>query len=57
METIASPSYDHIIELSSTHDNHDVFEDSIHALNRRMIETLVDQGIDIPYPTQTLNFK
>ena len=57
LEKIAAYSYDHIIELSSTHDNHDAFEDSIHALNRRMIETLVDQGIDIPYPTQTLNFK
>ena len=57
LEKIAAYSYDHIIELSSIHDNHDAFEDSIHALNRRMIETLVDQGIDIPYPTQTLNFK
>ena len=57
LEKIAAYSYDHIIELSSTHDNHDAFENSIHALNRRMIETLVDQGIDIPYPTQTLNFK
>ena len=57
MEKIAAYSYDHIIELSSTHDSHDAFEDSIHALNRRMIEILVDDGIDIPYPTQTLNFK
>lgn len=57
LETIASYSYDHVIELSSIHEDHNAFEDSIHSLNRRLIEALVQQGIDIPYPTQTLNFK
>ena len=51
MERISSCSYDHVLEFSSSHGNHEAFEDSIHALNRRIIETLADQGIDIPFLT------
>ena len=54
MERIAAFSYDHVLEFSSSHGNHDAFEDSVHALNRRIIETLAAEGIEIPFPTQTL---
>ncbi|EAU73925.1 mechanosensitive ion channel family protein [Synechococcus sp. RS9916] len=57
LERIAPYSYDYVIELGSTHDDHNAFEDSMHSLNRRLIQALCEQGIDIPYPTQTLNFK
>jgi MscS family membrane protein len=54
LERIAAFSYDHVLEFSSTHTNHDAFEDSLHDLNRRVISTLEAEGIEIPFPTQTL---
>ena len=54
LERIAAFSYDHVLEFSSSHTNHDAFEDSLHDLNRRVISTLEQEGIEIPFPTQTL---
>lgn len=54
LERIAAFSYDHVLEFQSEHDNHDDFEDSLHDLNRRIIESLAAHGIAIPFPTQTL---
>ena len=54
LEEIADFSYNHILEFSSTHDVHDDFEDSIHDLNRRVIELIAKEGLEIPFPTQTL---
>lgn len=54
LERIAAFSYDHVLEFSSSHVEHDAFEESLHDLNRRIIETLAIQGIEIPFPTQTL---
>jgi len=54
LERIAAFSYDHVLEFSSLHSEHDAFEDSLHELNRRIIETLAAEGIEIPFPTQTL---
>ncbi len=54
LERIAACSYDHVLEFSSSHTNHDAFEDSLHDLNRRVISTLEAEGIEIPFPTQTL---
>jgi MscS family membrane protein len=54
LERIAAFSYDHVIEFSSGHPTHDDFEDSLHELNRRIIDILSREGIEIPFPTQTL---
>ena len=54
LERIAAFSYDHVLEFTSRHDVHDDFEDSLHALNRRIIEVLATHDIEIPFPTQTL---
>ena len=54
LERIAAFNYDHVLEFSSSHTNHDAFEDSLHDLNRRVISTLEAEGIEIPFPTQTL---
>ncbi len=54
LERIAAFSYDHVIEFSSNQADHDAFEDSLHELNRRIIDTLSQEGIEIPFPTQTL---
>lgn len=51
---ISAFSYDHELEISSTHDRHDDFEDSMHRLNRRILAILGENGIEIPFPTQTL---
>ena len=51
---ISAFSYDHELEISSTHDLHDDFEDSMHRLNRRILAILGENGIEIPFPTQTL---
>ncbi len=51
---ISAFSYDHELEISSTHDLHDDFEDSMHRLNRRILAILAANGIEIPFPTQTL---
>ena len=51
---ISDFSYDHEVELSSTHRLQDDFEDSIHALYQRIIVIFGDNGIEIPFPTQTL---
>ncbi len=56
LERIAAFSYDHVLEFSASHLEHDAFEESLHNLNRRIIETLALQGIEIPFPTQTLMF-
>jgi len=54
LERIGAFSYDHVLEFSSIHTDHDAFEDSLHDLNRRVISTLEREGIQIPFPTQTL---
>ncbi|MFM1900717.1 MAG: hypothetical protein RLZZ216_1293 [Cyanobacteriota bacterium] len=54
LERIAAFSYDHVLEFSSSHEDHDHFEDSLHDLNRRLISALEDAGVEIPFPTQTL---
>jgi MscS family membrane protein len=54
MERIAAFSYDHVLEFSSSQIEHEAFEESLHNLNRRIIETLAAHGIEIPFPTQTL---
>ncbi|MFZ9149139.1 mechanosensitive ion channel family protein [Vulcanococcus sp.] len=54
MERIAAFSYDHVLEFSASHLEHDDFEESLHDLNRRIIEALALRGIEIPFPTQTL---
>jgi len=56
LERIAAFSYDHVLEFSASHLEHDAFEESLHNLNRRIIETLALHGIEIPFPTQTLMF-
>lgn len=54
-EQIADFSYKFVLEFTSLHSVHDDFEDSIHDLNRRIIQLMDDEGIEIPFPTQTLN--
>ena len=54
LERIAAFSYDHVLEFSSSHEDHDHFEDILHDLNRRLISALEDAGVEIPFPTQTL---
>ena len=54
LERIGAFSYDHALEFRSSHNDHDAFEESLHALNRRIIETLALHGMEIPFPTQTL---
>ena len=51
---ISEFSYDHEIELSSTHRFQNDLEDSIHALYQRIIMILGENNIEIPFPTQTL---
>ena len=51
---ISTFSYDHELEIRSSHSVHDDFEDSVHQLNRRILEILAENGIAIPFPTQTL---
>ena len=51
---ISAFSYDHELEIRSCHDTHDAFEDSVHRLNRRILEVLALHHIEIPFPTQTL---
>jgi len=54
-EQIADFSYRFVLEFTSLHSVHDDFEDSIHDLNRRIIQLMNEEGIEIPFPTQTLN--
>lgn len=54
---ISAFSYDHELELSSTHERHDDFEDSMHRLNGRILAVLAAHGIEIPFPTQTLELQ
>ena len=51
---ISDFSYDHEVELSSTHRFQNDLEDSIHALYQRIITILGENNIEIPFPTQTL---
>lgn len=51
---ISASSYDHEIEISSTHRMQNDFEDSIHRLHQRFIKVLDENGIEIPFPSQTL---
>ena len=51
---ISEFSYDHEIELSSSHRFQNDLEDSIHALYQRIIMILGENNIEIPFPTQTL---
>ena len=51
---ISAFSYDHELEIRSSHDTHDAFENSVHRLNRRILEVLAQHQIEIPFPTQTL---
>ena len=51
---ISAFSYDHELEIRSCHATHDAFENSVHRLNRRILEVLSQHHIEIPFPTQTL---
>ena len=51
---ISAFSYDHELEIRSSHNTHDDFENSVHRLNRRILEVLAQHHIEIPFPTQTL---
>ena len=51
---ISACSYDHEIEISSSHRMQNDFEDSIHRLHQRIIKVLGDNDIAIPFPSQTL---
>ena len=51
---ISACSYDHEIEISSSHRMQNDFEDSIHRLHQRFIKVLGDNDIEIPFPSQTL---
>ena len=51
---ISACSYDHELEISSTHRLQDDFEESIHRLHQRFIKVLAENNIEIPFPTQTL---
>ena len=51
---ISACSYDHEIEISSSHRMQNDFEDSIHKLHQRFIKVLADNDIEIPFPSQTL---
>ena len=51
---ISAFSYDHELEIRSSHHTHDDFENSVHRLNRRILEVLAQHHIEIPFPTQTL---
>jgi len=51
---ISACSYDHELEISSTHRLQDDFQESIHRLHQRFIKVLAKNNIEIPYPTQTL---
>ncbi len=51
---ISAFSYDHELEIRSCHAMHDDFENSVHRLNRRILEVLSQHRIEIPFPTQTL---
>ncbi|WP_170951837.1 mechanosensitive ion channel family protein [Synechococcus sp. GEYO] len=51
---ISAFSYDHELEIRSCHAMHDDFENSLHRLNRRILEVLSQHRIEIPFPTQTL---
>ncbi len=54
LKRIGDFSYDHVIQISSEHSAHGEFMDGLNALNRRIIEILASNGIEIPLPTQTL---
>jgi len=54
LERIGAFSYDHVLEFRSSQLDHDDFEESLHGLNRRIIEILESHGMEIPFPTQTL---
>ncbi|MEJ6658374.1 MAG: mechanosensitive ion channel [Synechococcus sp. ChSW.bin.154] len=51
---ISACSYDHEIEISSSHRMQNDFEDSIHRLHQRIIKVLGENDIAIPFPSQTL---
>jgi MscS family membrane protein len=51
---ISACSYDHEIEISSSHRMQNDFEDSIHRLHQRFIKVLGENNIEIPFPSQTL---
>ena len=51
---ISACSYDHEIEISSSHRMQNDFEDSIHRLHQRFIKVLGENDIEIPFPSQTL---
>jgi MscS family membrane protein len=54
---ISAWSYDHEIEISSSHRMQNDFEDSIHRLHQRFIKVLGENDIEIPFPSQTLFFE
>ena len=54
LERIGAFSYDHVLEFRSSQLDHDDFEESLHGLNRRIIEILETHRMEIPFPTQTL---
>lgn len=54
LERIGAFSYDHVLEFSCSHLDHDDFEESLHGLNCRIIDILALHGMEIPFPTQTL---
>ena len=51
---ISASSYDHELEISSSHRMQNDFEDSIHRLHQRLIKVLGENNIEIPFPSQTL---
>ena len=51
---ISACSYDHELEISSSHRMQNDFEDSIHRLHQRLIKVLGENNIEIPFPSQTL---
>ncbi len=51
---ISACSYDHELEISSSHRMQNDFEDSIHRLHQRFIKVLGENNIEIPFPSQTL---
>ena len=51
---ISAFSYDHEFEIRSCHVTYDDFENSVHHLNRRILEVLSQHRIENPFPTQTL---
>lgn len=51
---ISDFSYDYQIELSSHHQSQFEFDQAMHQFNQRVLKTLAENGIKIPFPSQTL---